>query len=284
MSVPVGKISRMTDVLADLSTPEGNLGHYTTANAALEYILPTMQLRMSPYSLMRDPVENKVGPSLRVGPPMAKFAGELLGQALLQASEIHQSARLLSMTRDSQAYADGVHDVFGCAWARPRLWEQYAEHHRGVCLVFGRNLLEEAIGQHLASLGIGYYSEDVEYAPGGYAMAAGKTLADPAIFDPVTSKRALEQHIHHYHRDFFFLKNDDFATEREYRVVSFGHDQLYGYVPYRQALRAVIAGEAMPAWQLDGAAGTCQRVGVPMLRIQWLGGRPTLTPHDSESA
>ena len=39
--------------------PEGLLAHYTSAAVAFEHILPSGQLRMSPYRHMRDPAENK---------------------------------------------------------------------------------------------------------------------------------------------------------------------------------------------------------------------------------
>jgi formylglycine-generating enzyme required for sulfatase activity len=38
--------------------PEGLLAH-TTSSAVFEHILPTHTLRLSPYRLMRDPIENK---------------------------------------------------------------------------------------------------------------------------------------------------------------------------------------------------------------------------------
>jgi hypothetical protein len=201
----------------------------------------------------------------------------MLGQALMQASEIHASARLASLTRDALAYADGTHDVYGSAWARPRLWEQYGDRHRGVCLLFRREVFERTVSTHFSALGVGVYSEEVSYTPGGYATSDGKTLRDPALFDPKTARHALELHIHRHHRDFYFLKSDDWESEHEYRVVVFGQPAEFAFYPCTSSLRAVIIGERFPAWQVPGAQAVCDQAQVPLVRVQWLGGRPVLS-------
>jgi Protein of unknown function (DUF2971) len=43
---------------------------------------------------------------------------------------------------------DGVglrHATFDCAWARPRMWEQYGDNHTGACLLFDRGRLEASL-------------------------------------------------------------------------------------------------------------------------------------------
>jgi hypothetical protein len=39
--------------------PMDTLCHYTSADAALDHIIPEGKLRMSPYARMRDPLENR---------------------------------------------------------------------------------------------------------------------------------------------------------------------------------------------------------------------------------
>lgn len=136
---------------------------------------------MSPYRLMRDPAENRFGPSFRADPQTAG-GSEMLWRAVERASEVYQSARLFSLTHDAMEFVDGIHDVFGCAWARLRLWEQYAHSHRGVCLLFHRDLFEQAVAAHFRGLDIAYYQGDVSYTPAGYALSEAKTLTDPRIF------------------------------------------------------------------------------------------------------
>jgi hypothetical protein len=250
------------------------LAHYTTASTAFEHILPSGQLRMSPYRLMRDPAENKEGPSLATQLPNLPNASEALGSALVIASEVHQSARLASLTHDAMEYADGIHDVFGCAWARPRLWEQYADQHRGVCLVFHRPPFEDLVGKHLAA-GT-YYSGEVAYRPSGYAGSEGKKLTDRRIFDPRSTREAVLDHVQSHYEDFFFLKTDDWKSEHEYRVVVLDQKDDFSFIPIGGSVASVILGETFPSWQIPGALAACHAVGIPLMSIGWYGGRPVL--------
>jgi hypothetical protein len=129
-------------------TPGSLFFHYTTREAAFEHILPRRSLAFSPYSTMRDPLENR-----RWG-----FAGSMRGESgpeherayLLfhrHANEIRDSAKLLSLAIDADHEDDDGDDAeqFARGWSRARMWEQYAENHAGVCLVFSRDVLVEAL-------------------------------------------------------------------------------------------------------------------------------------------
>jgi hypothetical protein len=113
--------------------PEGLLAHYTDASAAFEHILPTGKLHMSPYRLMRDPVENKdILPSIawRGDPP---DAGRAIDEVYAQLKAARDRMRVLSFTHDADRRAE--YAGFDCCWSRPRMWEQYGDKHRGVCLL-----------------------------------------------------------------------------------------------------------------------------------------------------
>jgi hypothetical protein len=115
------------------------LFHYTTAERAFEKILLTRRLRMSPYRAMRDPLENKdlhltfagrVGESDEDSADFERAAFEALGMI----KTIRDAVRLLSFTVDTEKWET----PWGSGWARPRMWEQYADNHAGVCLVFDK--------------------------------------------------------------------------------------------------------------------------------------------------
>jgi hypothetical protein len=110
--------------------------HYTTREAAFGDIIPFRRLRFSTYARMRDPIENK-----QWAFPAAYFAREEEAdepreQAYFEfhhlAAEIFHQAHLLALTVDTTyAWPD---EEFGRGWSRARMWEQYAEAHKGVCL------------------------------------------------------------------------------------------------------------------------------------------------------
>jgi hypothetical protein len=166
----------------DFNKPGQWLAHYTKSATAFEHILPTKQLRMSPYHRMRDPTENKdlilSGRGWREQPDArAAWVGALRG-----VKRIRDGMRLLSLTHDDAAPND-VEPTFACCWARPRTWEQYADEHRGVCLVFRRETLIGTLRSELNAQGV-YYLGEVRYTPGGIAASPALRLDEEQIFLP----------------------------------------------------------------------------------------------------
>jgi Protein of unknown function (DUF2971) len=245
------------------------LAHYTTAEVAFEHVLPEQRLRMSPYRHMRDPAENKdllVGTAFHGDPPDAETAWLA---AVAAIKTIRDGCRVLSLTDD----AEDVPDNFGSCWARPRMWEQYADTHRGVCLVFDQPRLERALREQFNELGP-FYLDRVRYTTAGIAESATRNIIDDRIFDPAQRATAVAEYIERHHDDFFFLKSDDFETEHEYRAVLMWSAAEYAHVGYRDALVTVMVGERFPRWQLSGAREVCEEAGVTLSRMHWEHGRP----------
>ena len=262
--------------------PEGLLAHYTTAAVAFEHILPSGQLRMSPYRRMRDPAENKdiVPGTAWIGDP--PNVDEALGRMIGQIKEVRDSMRLLSFTGDARDRA-GVESRFDCCWARARMWEQYGDNHRGACLLFDRGGLGETVQEQMEEA---VYMGDVRYTREGIAESATRNLVDDRIFDADRRVEAVIEYIETNREDFFFLKSDDFETEYEHRVVlKTGEDtqELTGYMSdeegyvycgFADALVAVVVGERFPDWQLAGAREACAQPGAELRRMHWWQGQP----------
>ncbi len=103
-----------------LNTPGDQLlYHYTTADTAFGYILPTGTLRMNSYRSMRDPLEKQ-------GPPQAVAlrrrnrapAGLTLLEAQQLVGEIRDQMRILCLTIDAEGYGADEIRAFGRGYAR----------------------------------------------------------------------------------------------------------------------------------------------------------------------
>lgn len=256
-----------------LTKPEGLLAHYTKASTAFEHILPG-KLRLSPYRLMRDPAENKnIEPSTVTRHGQSAFTE---AWALIKAER--DRMRVLSLTRDAKD-ADKPTSFDSC-WARPRMWEQYGDDHRGVCLLFDPTRLEHAIceqrpDEHTRRVG------DVEYRRDGSAEVYRRTLNADQILSDAEPARAAADYINMNRDAHFFLKSDDFATEYEYRVVlAADHDcDDYAWINYEDSLEGVVLGERVPEWQRAGAIEACSTLEVKLGkvklgRMEWENGRP----------
>jgi Protein of unknown function (DUF2971) len=243
--------------------PENLLAHYTTPAVAFEHVLPERRLRMSPYRVMRDPAENKdivPGTAFRGDQPDAEQGW---AAAVTGIKRIRDDCRVLSLTRDATDQG-----VYGSCWARPRMWEQYADIHRGACLVFDRERFVGIMRAELNQVG-SFWLDEVRYTAAGIADSAARNIIDERIFDPEQRSRAVAEFIVQNSDEFFFLKSSDFESEHEYRAVLMAGRGEYAYVGLRGALVAVIVGEHFPDWQVPGAAEVCDEAGVKLRRMHW---------------
>lgn len=237
--------------------PEGLLAHYTKAATAFEHILRTRTLRLGAYADMQDPAENK-----DIVPGTATYgdredAEEGWNAAIDAIKQMRDSCRLLCLTHD----AVSTRGTFGCSWARPRMWEQYGDRHRGACLLFDRDRLHAVLEYEGQGHGA-FYLGDVRYTEAGIAESATRSIMDDRIFNAEERDEAIDEYIDTHHRDFFFLKSDDFRSEHEFRAVLLAGDfDDDVHIDYRDALVAVVVGERFPDWQIAGAAEICNEAG-----------------------
>lgn len=257
----------------------GALCHYTKSEAAFQHILQDQALRMSPYARMRDPLENR-----QLAFVSANEVGNLQAEdSLLDLGWLIQQVRdrmvLLSLTGDAEDGYRPEHEPFMRAWARARLWEQYAENHAGVCIVFDRESILEDLSAHLTARGP-TAGKTVDYSPRGFTDTATSQV-DLTRFNPYDLP-ALAQFVLERQHDLFFVKALDWKSEHEFRVIhspSRPSDEGYVYVPFGVgSVRAVIVGERFAAERLHAARAACDHVGVQLLRIEWRCGLPQPTP------
>jgi hypothetical protein len=253
-----------------MDNPSNTLCHYTTAEAAFQHILPSGKLRMSPYSRMRDPLENR---SLTFGAAGwgndAAGQHELMDDIIDRIHFIRDQTRLLSFTIDAATRYAERDFPFMLAWARARMWEQYAGNLAGVCIAFDRDGATNHILGHLKHLG-SVCSAEVMYTPRGFRDTDASTLLLDQFREGDISDRVGAFVVEHEH-DLFFTKTLDWESEHEFRITliaDVGADDEYVYVPFGDAksVRGVILGEQFPEWQVPAAADVCEQVGVDLLQ------------------
>jgi len=228
---------------------------------------------MSPYHIMRDPAENK-----DLTPVASFFVDPQANQeqayfkTLGMLKEKRDRMRLLSLTRDMMHYRGDYNRVFGCCWARPRMWEQYAEAHEGVCLVFDAKALRAAMRKHSRNM----YLHNVRYTQTGVTGSGSFLVIDKRIFTDSTREQAVIDYMESERRDLFFLKSEDWRTEHEFRALLVESDDEYAFVDYRDSLRAVVLGEKFPERLRAGAQAACKAAGVDLMEVVWWQGKPCL--------
>jgi hypothetical protein len=202
----------------ELPDDSGDLGefvyHYTGWDR-LEHLMEN-GLRLGTLAGMNDPRESKdwlLNAVTLSGVPVNRTA---LNEAV---ADYKRKIRIGAFCLDLPSTPDGSQSSRG--YARPRMWAQYADNHRGVCLILDRERLGKAIRAR--------YPDD-----GKCWVQAGKVHYKAAHDDPSwitiqyreddVSAGVLQSF--NAHRDtIFFVKHMDWRDENEYRWVYFDADQ-----------------------------------------------------------
>ena len=120
------------------------LYHYTSLNRAFEHILHEGKLLLASLKLTNDPRESKdwnwtfrnISHEIDIAIPSVE-------ELVTVSSEIN-----LKIKRDCKLCCFSIDDktknlYSGRGWGHPRMWAQYADKHKGVCLVFDKDKLIE---------------------------------------------------------------------------------------------------------------------------------------------
>jgi hypothetical protein len=262
------------------------LCHYTKADVAFNHIVPSGQLQLNPYSRMRDPLENR---ELNFTTVLFDEREQTDDEQLQLLQDIQDQieffrgqVRLVSFTIDATAGYGKYDRPFMRAWARARMWEQYASDHAGVCIAFDRERTTNELLARLAEHG-SPDSGAVKYSPRGFSATDAYAVDLDDFLEEDGFDDAVVQFVVDHKEELFFRKTLDWQSEHEFRITltaDLGSDAEYVLVPYGGAasVRAVILGERFPTWQIPAAKWICEQRGVPLLQLQWLNGEPRPGP------
>jgi Protein of unknown function (DUF2971) len=249
--------------------------HYTSRDAAFEHILPERRLRLSPYARMRDPLEAKApnfGAAMTVPPNEVEV--DEMNHVWFEARELvgrkRAEAKLLSLTIDATDYKP-QDEMFGRGYARARMWEQYAEKHQGVCLVFERAGLTALVEKQIDERGSRACAGPVRYSRTGLLGTGASTLMPT---QGITGAQLAAEHLAQNVGPLFLLKLIDWQSEHEFRFVELADGNEYTYVDFGDTLRAVVLGDRFPGWQIYGAIEMCRPLDAELWQMAWELNRP----------
>ena len=192
-----------------------------------------------------------------------------------EVNKLKSYFKVLSLTRDDVDAPDAT-NALARGYAHPRLWEHYAENHRGVCLALDAKTLIGRLEERLRQYGEPYHRQ-VEYIDAAIAPEALNVLLE-RLRESGASAAAAE-HLRQHINEFFFTKHSDWGTEREYRFVVETETPDPVFVKVRRALRAVIVGADDGSHFYEPAfARLCDPYGVDIRYMRWIHGYPHLSP------
>jgi hypothetical protein len=192
--------------------------HYTRWERLLD-IMET-GLRLGPLAQMNDPRESKDWlPNLLI--QGATLPDETAMIAEEEAQDYKRKIRVAAFCLD-QLFGN-MDDHGRRGYARPRMWAQYADNHRGVCIVLDRAGLDQAVRER-------YPERNASWVRSGRVQYI-ETPQEDVVSSPVVLKSAdqaresAQEHFRRYAERLFFAKHVDWRDENEYRWVYYDADQ-----------------------------------------------------------
>ena len=147
----------------------------------------------------------------------------------------------------------------------------------GVCLIFRKAILDEAIINALAT------THTIYKGPVVYSDNIGQQLMAFALRQEDIDNHGLTNCLviqrERYHKTFFFSKALDWQQEFEYRWIAIGGKNEPEFVPITTAIAGVVVGVDFPNEDLPYLLKLCEKLKLPVARIGWNHGIPLLKYH-----
>jgi hypothetical protein len=219
---------------------ESCLFHYTSLEACTRYILPSLNLRASALEAVNDPRESKNWPFRFYARNPGTFD---LGVFEAASQNLSQQSYILSLTRNG--LIQDHHSPFDYGFGHSRLWAQYGDRHRGVCLAFDRDALHAAVMQAAGVRPV--YCGDISYFDSPRSMRRTDDPFGIRYLEDIHARgidAVLEAHIAQFSEQLLFTKHTDWQHEFEYRWIIRSSPREPIFIPIASAMRAIIVGDA----------------------------------------
>lgn len=234
----------------------------------MEKILATKMIRMSRYDLLNDPKESKATYTYGGLPSKEIYDLELIAEF---SKRIRTYTKLLCFSKDirvRQKY-DTNNPYNGKGFNHPRMWAQYGDGNRGICLVFDRQSLINEIGkiENTKPLcdKISYstkYLDDLAFYETPYNIDMNELLAKG-------NEKYYQHHMRQNKRVYFFSKHTDWKDEAEYRIVLLGSSSNDILLKVNSSLKAIIVGSEFPEVYLPSLGNICKNMSIDAYRVNW---------------
>lgn len=276
--IPISGVSngQDTSLIIGMQTPDRLVYHYTTKSTALDFILKDRTLKLGSISKTNDPKEKKqwsFTPATNGASDLTKVNAKDLSEGLSRA--LKQNTKVACFCRDQQPLSgDHIRDIFFRGWSKPRMWAQYAENHTGVCLVFDRQRLDEAVVR-----AFGFYSKvyrgEVLYVNRSIAYDWGGDFT--AHMDAINQHgfdRYAEMHFDEFRRTLFFEKMHDWRDESEFRWIVADNDAEDKFVNIAASLVGIIYGDEAGPEVIKQMMGLTSDLPLLHMSLQWKNSSP----------
>lgn len=136
--------------------------------------------------------------------------------------------------------------IYNKGFNKPRMWAQYAENHRGVCLQLNKEKLNEQLNLKIKDKKSQIYRGEVEYNNRFDEFVSALNL-DIDGYSEENYRKNIKNHVIKHRKKLFLTKATDWRDEQEYRFIYMSEeDEGFEYVNIKEALEAIYLGIDFP--------------------------------------
>lgn len=244
---------------------EDLLFHYTNSRTAIEHILNNAQIRFNPLTHINDPLE--FSDLQHIG--ISSEGDERLWDAVELGNNTNKERKKIKL---ACFCTDEINkfEIINRGYSRARMWSQYGENHKGICIVFRKSTLIDDIK--------GNVSKDVLEKSVTYDNQL-KRLNEALTVNGYEAGNRASSRLKQLSDAYIFSKVEDYKDENEYRVILYheGADQNQPIDVYcNNSIEAVILGCRFPMVYLPTLKEIANRIHFQIYQLHWNNGTPHL--------
>lgn len=247
------------------------LYHYTKREIAIEKILISNTLKFNSPSNTNDPLEFEDF--------HFEFQQSITNTLLNVQYEINEIVKnkykicCFSIDKDNSS-------IFSKGFFRPRMWSQYADNHKGLCLVFRKEQFYNNLMYNVKSTEVPI-GTNVEIVHGliQYDNDLKKLHEILNLNLKGNSKNFAMNYIKKYIAQLLFTKLEDYRDESEYRFAIYSNhfkSKNEIYINLSNTLEGIILGAKYPKEYIINVFEYSKKTGIPIFGIDWENGKPSI--------
>ena len=258
------------------------LFHYTKTSIAIEHILPTKKFKPSILEDTNDPSEYKFKLFNTIGWGRDDNMFKLSDQAQPVINRIlRRECKIMAFCTNNKAtlILNGgkfMKDENACSkgWCKSRMWSQYSQNHRGVCLVFSHKRLKKALDAYKPHVSASM-ADFVKYSQQNGIDQSAITINGNKLEIEGVEKYSYD-HVKNNYEKLLFQKHIDYRDEAEFRVVVIDPNKKFEYLDISSLIKCVIVGDKISKAYIPLINQMCADLNIESRRADWDRGEPNL--------
>ncbi|MEC7642863.1 DUF2971 domain-containing protein [Idiomarina sp.] len=221
------------------------LYHYTSVEKAVKFILKNRTLMFNSLRGTNDPKEYKNWKfDFHIENNLSPTHEESIQLWHDVSDEIKTKCKVLCFSKDMSGLGENfLNDIYLRGYSKPRMWAQYGDRHKGLCLIFDRERIKSLLIEQFdkkAEL----YGSDITYRNSplkGDIVKSPYTLHYPLLKELGVAEY-VKRHINTHNSELIFEKSLDWKDENEFRFLMLIDSENNQFLNYNNALKGIVFG------------------------------------------